>query len=473
METGETFRMSRKEVPRPGLLDLALAGQITNAEGAASAHLTIRQFQRVKARYRSEGLRGLLHRRRGQPSPCALASALRIRVAELLQSVYRDVNDCHATEKLREVEGLAISRASVRRIRRALGLPAKHRRRPRQHRGRRTPARRMGALVLRDGSQFAWLEDRGPTMTLLGAIDDATGTVVALVFRPAEDLHGYVTLLSQLAARHGLPLALYGDRLNVFVRNDRHWSLEEELQGAQHPTHFGRILHDLGIGYIPARSPQAKGRIERLWRTLQDRLVVELRLHGVATFEAANVFLPTFLADFNRRFAHPAADATPAWRRPPRDLANVLSCRYRRTVARDNTVRLGTRWAQIPRGPRGLSYAGGSVEARECLDGRLLIYGQGAVCLVVQPWTGPEFVLRPRRAPHPHRRPSRGASRPTAPAGGRALPTPSTRTFSRPTALASRAARPARPAPAHPWRQPYNHHLLEAKGLTVHAKTRR
>jgi hypothetical protein len=152
---------------------------------------------------------------------------------------------------------VSVSRASVRRIRRALGLPAKHRRRPRQHRGRRTPARRMGALVLLDGSQFAWLEARGPTMTLLGAIDDATGTVVALVFRPAEDLHGYVTLLHQLAAHHGLPLALYGDRLNVFVRNDRHWSLEEELQGAQHPTHFGRILHDLGIGYIPAGSPQA------------------------------------------------------------------------------------------------------------------------------------------------------------------------------------------------------------------------
>ena len=393
--------MSRKEVPRPGLVKLALAGQITNQQGAAGSKLTIRQFQRVKARYRAEGRRGLLHRRRGQPSPRALPSALRARVAALLQSVYRDVNDCHATEKLREVEGLSVSRASVRRIRRALGLPAKHRRRPRQHRGRRTPAPRMGALVLLDGSQFAWLENRGPTMTLLGAIDDATGTVVALHFRPAEDLHGYVTLLGQLAARHGLPLALYGDRLNVFVRNDPHWSLEEELQGAQHPTQFGRILQDLGIGYIPAGSPQAKGRIERLWRTLQDRLVVELRLRGLATLEAANAFLPAFLADFNRRFAHPAADPTSAWRRPPPALATVLSCRYRRTVARDNTVRLGTRWAQIPRGPRGLSYAGCRVEARECLDGRLLIYRQGDVCLAMQPWTGPEFVLRPRRAPHP------------------------------------------------------------------------
>jgi transposase len=464
--------MSRKEVPRAGLVKAALAGQLTNQEGAAGAKLTIRQFQRVKARYRTEGLRGLLHRRRGQPSPRALASALRTRVAALLQSVYRDVNDCHATEKLREVEGLSVSRASVRRIRRALGLPAKHRRRPRQHRGRRTPAPRMGALVLLDGSQFAWLEDRGPTMTLLGAIDDATGTVVALVFRPAEDLHGYVTLLAQLAQRHGLPLALYGDRLTVFVRNDRHWSLEEELQGAQHPTHFGRILHDLGIGYIPARSPQAKGRIERLWRTLQDRLVVELRLRGVATLEAANAFLPEFLTDFNRRFTHPASDPTPAWRRPPAAFANVLSCRYSRLVARDNTVRLGTRWAQIPRGPRGRSYAGCRVEARECLDGRLLIYGPGDVLLAMQPWMGPEFVLRPRQAPHRARRRSPRASQRASEEGGRYLPIPRNRASSRPTASSLRGPRPARPAPAHPWRRPYNHHLLEAKGLTVHTKTR-
>jgi len=464
--------MSRKEVPRPGLIKLAVAGQITNQQGAAGSKLTIRQFQRVKARYRTEGLRGLLHRRRGQPSPRALPSALRARVAALLQSVYRDVNDCHATEKLREVEGLAVSRASVRRIRRALGLPAKHRRRPRQHRGRRTPAPRMGALVLLDGSQFAWLEDRGPTMTLLGAIDDATGTVVALYFRPAEDLHGYVTLLGQLAQRHGLPLALYGDRLNVFVRNDRHWSLEEELLGAQHPTHFGHILQDLGIGYIPAGSPQAKGRIERLWRTLQDRLVVELRLRGLATLEAANAFLPEFLGDFNRRFAHPAANSTPAWRRPPPDLANVLSCRYQRTVARDNTVRLGARWAQIPRGPRGRSYAGCHVEARECLDGRLLLYGQGGVCLTMQPWAGPEFVLRPRRAPHPNRRRSPGASRNASDEGGRYLPIPRTRPVARPTPTGPRAPRPARAAPTHPWRQPYNRRLLEAKGLTVYGKPR-
>src|SRR5207244_8593433 len=127
---------------------------------------------------------------------------------------------------------------------------------------------------------------------LHGAIDDATATVLALVFRPTEDLHGYATLLHQLGTGYGLPLALYGDRLNVFVRNDRHWTLEEELQGAQHPTHFGQMLRALGIGFIAAGSPQAKGRIERLWRTLPARLTVELRLRGLRTLAAANAALP-------------------------------------------------------------------------------------------------------------------------------------------------------------------------------------
>jgi len=452
METWETLTMSRKEAPRAGLVKAALTGQITTQQGATALQLSVRQFQRLKERYRAEGPRGLLHRSRGQPSPRRLAPALVERVGTLLQTTYYDCNDCHLTEKLCEVEGLRLSRESVRRIRRALGRPAKHRRRPRQHRTRRTPAAQMGTLVQLDGSPFAWLGGRGPGMTLLGAIDDATGTVLALQFRPTEDLHGYTGLLQAVATGYGLPLALYGDRLSVFVRNDRHWTLEEELQGAQDPTHFGRMLRELGIGYLPAGSPQAKGRIERLWRTLQDRLVVELRLRGIRTLEAAQAFLPEFVADFNRRFARPAAEATAAWRRPPRDLPALLSCRYARTVARDNTVRLGARWLQIPRGPSGRSYAGLRLELRECLDGRLLVYGPGGVCLAAQPAPGPDFVLRPRRAPHAAHERRRHASRTASAEGGRDLDTPPNGRVSPPT---SSATRPARPAAQHPWRRPF------------------
>src|SRR6266478_5955434 len=148
---------------------------------------------------------------------------------------------------------------------------------------------------------------------------------------------------------YGRPLALYGDRFGVFVRNDPHWTLAEQLRGTQDPTHFGRILQELGIGFIAAHSPQAKGRIERFWQTLQDRLVSELRLRGISTMAAANAFLPEFLADLTPRFARPPADPQAAWRPAPRDLTAVLSCRYTRVVAHDNTVRLGPRWVQLPR----------------------------------------------------------------------------------------------------------------------------
>jgi len=448
--------MTNKEVPRAGLVKAALAGRITNHQGATALHLSVRQFKRLKQRFRAGGARAMLHRARGRASPRRLPPAVRQRAAALLQTTYQGFNDCHVWEKLREVEGVSLSRESVRRIRRALGLPAKHRRRPRQYRARRTPEARMGALVQLDGSPFDWLEGRSPAMTLLGAIDDATATVLTLHFRPTEDLHGYTTLLRQLGTAYGLPLALYGDRLNILVRNDAHWSLEEQLQGAQDPTHFGRMLQDLGIGYVPAGSPQAKGRIERLWRTLQDRLVSELRLRGIATREAANAFLPEFLTDFNRRFAHAPTEATAAWRRPPRDFAELLSCRYERVVARDNTVRLGSRWLQIPRGPGGRSYAGGRVELRECLDGRLVVFHQGAL-LASQPAPGPDVILTPRSAPGADRARRLRASRIAGEPGGHSLGMagnhPSSTRLDPPR---SAPARSSRPGPTHPWRRAFS-----------------
>jgi transposase len=311
--------MSRKEVPRAGLLKMVLAGKATNAQGAAALCVSPRHVQRLKGRFQAEGAPGLLHRGRGRPSTRRLASTITAQIDTLLHTRYKDFNDCHATEKLREVEGLRVSRELVRRRRRALGLPAKHRRRPRQYRYRRPPEARMGQLVQIDASPFAWLEARGPAMTLHGAIDDATGTVLALHFRPTEDLHGYATVFQQMFTQYGRPLALYGDRINILIRNDVHWSLAEQLRGAQDPTHLGRVLHDLGIGYLAAGSPEAKGRVERLWRTLQDRLSSELRLRHITTPERANAFLPEFLADLNPRFTRPPArpDARLA-RRPAR-----------------------------------------------------------------------------------------------------------------------------------------------------------
>ena len=441
--------MSRKEVPRAGLIKAALAGRITNRQGAAALHLSVRQFQRLKARMRTGGAPALRHRTRGQPSPRRLAPALQARIRTLMTTTYAGFNDVHLTEKLREVHDLAVSRESVRRLRRALGRPATRPRQAPRYRRRRLCEAAAGALVQVDGSAFAWFGDRGPTGALLGAIDDATAMIIALQFRPAEDLHGYAQLFHAMFGQYGLPVAVYGDRLNVFTRNDRHWTLEEELAGAQHPTHFGRMLRALGIRYIAAQSPQAKGRVERLWQTLQDRLVSELRVRGIATVEAAAAFLPTFITDFNRRFGRLPRAADPVWRRPPRDLALRLGCCYTRMVARDNTVRLGPRWVQLPPGRGGRTWAGTRVELRELLDGRVVVVHDERVC-AQQPSPGPGFVLKPRRSPSADRRPAR-RHRPERLLSRRELPRLTPRTHTGRHAL-----------PTHPWNRGYDPRKLDA-----------
>jgi len=479
----ETFTMSRKEVPRAGLVKAALAGRITNEQGARALYMTVRQFQRVKKRFREHGARGLLHALRGRPGNRHLTPQAREQITGLMTTTYAGFNDVHLTEKLQEGHGLAVSRATVRNLRRALGQPATRRRGAPKHRSRRPRKAAAGQLAQLDASPFAWFEDRGPAAVLHGLIDDATSEPLALWFRPTEDLHGYVTVLAHTCRAYGLPVELYGDHLNVFQRNDRHWTLAEELQGEQDPTHFGRMLKALGIGFIRAHSPQAKGRIERLWATLQDRLTSELRLRGIHTLEAGNAFLPEFLADYTRRFARPPADSAPAWRPAPRDLDRLLSCRYSRTVARDNTVGLGPRWVQIPPGPRRRSYAGCRVDVRELLDGHLLVFYHGSL-LASQPSPGPAFVLTPREGPGAARpRPQRGALRhalraleraqlprtgAVTPAraererpggartrdreGGRYLDTPHTAPHPRPARASSTRVQ----SPTHPWKQPFS-----------------
>src|SRR5207302_1370365 len=303
----ETFTMSRKEAPRAGLVHAALAGRITNQQGATALRLSVRQFHRLRKRFARDGPRGLLHRGRGRPSPRRLDDGLRQRITALIITAYPGLNDVHLTEKLQEEHHLPISRASVRRLRRAAGQPASRRRRPRPHRHRRPREAAAGSLVQIDGSPFDWLEERGPTMTLLGAIDDATSRLLALHFRPTEDLHGYAVVFDQVFRQHGLPLAVYGDRLNILVRNDDHWSLEEELHGAQHPTHLGRLLQELGVGYIQAHSPQAKGR-----ELLDGRLLVFYRaqcLAGLPSPGAAFVLRPRSAPSAQRR--RPARSGAP------------------------------------------------------------------------------------------------------------------------------------------------------------------
>jgi transposase len=433
--------MGVTEAVRLAAVREAVAGRITIAEGMRRTGLGRRQFVRYKRRYARQGPAGMLHGNRGRPSPRRLAEATRERVVTMLEHEVV-LNDCHIRDLLQE-DGLGVSADTIRRIRLGMGKPAKQRRRPRQHRRRREREAHMGAMALVDGSQFHWVGQDDAQLTLMGAIDDATGRILALTFRATEDLHGYTVVLQRILRDHGVPWTLYGDRTGIIVRNDRHWTHEEELEGRQRPSHFGLMLEDLGIRYIAALSPQAKGRIERLWRTLQDRLAAELALAGIRTLAAAEAFLPGFITRFNASFGRTPREPRTAWRRVPRDLDRILACRYPRVVKLDNTVTLAGEILQLPPGSHGRSYAHCRVEVRDLLDGRRIVLYQQRV-LLVRPAPKGGFELVPHRSARASSRATAAVVKPAPP------PRPPRRVRGTPAYLAS-----IKPAANHPFRRAY------------------
>jgi len=291
-------------------------------------------------------------------------------------------------------------------------------------------------LLQADGSRHRWLGPDRPYLTLVGAIDDATGTVPWAVFRDQEDAHGYLLLLREVVCAKGIPLALYVDRHGIFKKSRRQpLSVEEELAGGRLPTQVGRVLEELAIRPIFALSPQAKGRVERLWGTLQDRLVAELRLAGAAPLAAANAALPAFLRDFNARFGVPPAEPGSAYRPPPEDFdpERVFCFKYERVVQPDNTVHFAGRQLQLRPSQARTSWARARVEVYEHLDGSLTVAYRGTSILTAPaPPDAPS--LRARATTRP------GAGPPQAPA-----PSPVTTAPAAPPG--SRI-----PGPDHPWR---------------------
>jgi transposase len=369
--------MSQKEFQRVKVIENAAGGRLSVCEASRLLQLSERQVQRLKRRYRPDSVGWVQHGNRGRSMPWAVSVPQKQLILNLARGKYRGFNDSHLAEKLRLEENLAVSRETVRRILRAAKLASPQQRRPRKYHSRRPPRPRFGMMALTDASRHDWLEGRGPELTLLGFQDDATHQILAAHFQlEAENTVGYLRSLHAMITTHGIPLSLYRDRHSIFQRNDPHWTLAEQLAGKQSPTQLGRALDELGIQQIPAYSPQAKGRIERAWRTFQDRLVSELRLAHATTLAEANAVLARFCADYNRRFARPALDAASDFRSLPRrfDLARCLSLRYRRVVAADHTVTLGGHSIALPPLPGQRGYAREIVELSHQLDGTLRVY---------------------------------------------------------------------------------------------------
>lgn len=444
----ELVILNKEESKRSMVLSQVERGKMSKRGAAEVLGVSVRHLKRILAAYRKEGAEALAHGNRGK-TPCnALDTGTKDRVVELAQSTYTGCNHQHFTELLAEREGIILSRSTVRRFLVEKGVNSPRKRRPPKHRSRRERRAQRGMLLQVDGSDHDWLEGRGQRLTLVGAIDDATGEVSYALFREEEDAQGYFLLLRHIVKSHGIPLALYHDRHGIFVRSPRDKeSLEEELEGKRYPTQFGRVMKELDITSISALSPQAKGRIERLWGTFQDRLVIELRLAGATTIQEANQVLTGFLPRYNSRFAVFPSQPGSAYRRPGRGFnpEEVFCFKYQRTVGQDNVVRFEEHRFQIEPGNGRPSYAHARVEVHERMDGSLAVYHQGH-CLTTKPAPLEAPVLRARQ-------------------GMRVMPEkPASPIIITPASLTQKAEEPKKPyhpkpAPDHPWRRGYKIHL--------------
>jgi len=377
----EKLTLNKKEQNRVIVLNQVESKKLSIERAAILLKISQRQVWRLIASYRKQGAAGLAHGNRGRKPANAYPEELKEEIFQLATSKYIGFNHTFFREKLEENECISLSLSCVRSILLEKGLRSPRTRKSAKHRSRRERCPSEGMLLQTDGSEHAWLETRGPKLCLIGAIDDATNKVPYALFKEEETTEGYMRMMQEIVLNQGSPLALYHDRYGVFeVNKDQKFpSLQEQLTGREPKTQFGRLLEELGIESISAHSPQAKGRIERLWGTFQDRLTSELRLARARTIEEANQVLAYFLPDYNRKFAVKAKDPTLSYRKPGEGFKpeEYFCCKYERTVGADNVVRYNGKRLQILPSTDRLSYALCKVEVQDRFNGSLAIYYQG------------------------------------------------------------------------------------------------
>ena len=366
------LQMSKQELRRVEVLTEVLAGSRTTESAAGVLGVSLRQAQRLVARYRDGGGGALIHKSRGRPASNKLASGVRELVLELVRQNYRDFGPTLAAEVLLERHGIEVSRETLRKwmVEADVWLSRKQRRSFHQPRLRRES---YGELIQIDGSKHRWFEDRGESCTLLVFIDDATSKLMQLRFVPSESTGSYFEALQGYLAPHGCPVAFYSDKHSVFRIN-------RDAQGGSGMTQFGRALAELNIEIICANSSQAKGRVERANRTLQDRLVKELRLENVCDMDTGNAFLPGFLKRFNERFALHAAKPENLHRalNVKTDRLNDILChREQRYVSDQLTMSYDRKQIILERNELSEGLGGKYVDLYEFPDGMLEVRAKG------------------------------------------------------------------------------------------------
>jgi transposase len=360
--------MSSKERERAHVIRQVSDRRLAQVRAAEQLGIGVRQVKRLVSAYRRRGDRGLVSGRRGRPSNNRLAAETMARVEQALRERYAGFGPTLACEKLLEHEGIRVSAETVRQAQMRLGLwRAKRRRERRVHQVRERRAR-FGELIQIDGSVHDWLEGRGPKLTLIVFIDDATGRLTALRFAPAETTRAYVETLRDHVLSHGVPRAFYSDRHGIFRVNAK------ELESGDGLTAFNRVTDRLGIAQICATSPQAKGRVERANQTLQDRLIKEMRLAGIRDMASAQAFLPGYMARHNARFAvqpKSGEDAHKPWSGDVAALDAALAEHEPRTLSKALTFQAGGAIHCIRTTGAGIALRGAKVTVRRYLDGRM------------------------------------------------------------------------------------------------------
>jgi transposase len=363
--------MSIEERDRAHLVRAFLEHRLCQREASERLGIGVRQFKRLVRCWKAEGDAGLVSRQRGRPSNRRLSEDRRVRIVELLKHKYAGFGATLASEKLLELDGLKVSTEAVRQLQIVHGLWKPKRRRARRVFQLRERRARYGELVQIDGSPHDWFEGRGARCTLIVFIDDATGRLVGLRFVEAESTRAYLETLRAHVLAHGRPVAFYSDRHGIFRVNAK------EATTGDGKTEFGRVAERLGIAVIHARTPQAKGRVERANQTLQDRLVKEMQLRNIASMEAANAFSPIFIASFNQRFAGPPRDDASAfrpWTDTPEALDTALARREERVLSKALTFSsAGTKYCVNAGGP-GTALRGAKVTLHHFVGGGMAVY---------------------------------------------------------------------------------------------------
>ena len=418
----ETFPMSGKERRRLEVFSRVQAQELSLGKAAELLGICYRQAKRAWARYREQGDAGLVHRLRGRASNRHAPTDRKEQAMELYREKYAGYGPTLAAECLAREEGLTVPVSTLRVWLSEAGLWQRQRRR-KLHRRRRPRREHCGELVQLDGSHHAWFADRRGPAVLMVMIDDATGRVFARFFEN-ESWESAATTLRRYTQLHGLPRALYVDGHSIY-RADWEPTPDEILAGNRPQTQFGRAMRELEVELILAHSPQAKGRVERVNRTLQDRLVKELTRRGISDLESANSYLEEmFLPRFNQQFGHRPAQRTNLHRRLSDErLLRVLSLQEQRVVQPDWTVRWRNGFLQLPRATARHVQPGDLVTVSEQLDGRLRLFAGDREL----PWSS---VREPAPRPAPAEATARGPTgsnqggkpRANHPWRGRALP---------------------------------------------------